>query len=139
MDNEMAQTLEKLFDLKGKIVVAEKELSVLEDQYKALKYGLIETLEESNLTSVKDAKGRTARRMADQIRASFLKENKDEALNWLRDNGYAYAVQPGVHHATLSKIIKERLDIGEPFPTGLFSYFIEKNVALIGAKEAANV
>jgi len=130
MINEIPERFEVLFQLKKEIPPLEKELAEKKHAYHKLKMELINYLEENGVKSIKDLQGRLAKILPIATHASIKKENKDAAFEWLKNNGYAYAVQPNVHHGTLSKIIKERLEFGNPFPEELFGYYLEKNIAL---------
>lgn len=107
----------------------------IEDQQKKdkqaldkLKDEIIEQMEASGLTALKDERGRQIFLQKPEIYASIRKGMKDEAYAKLKEWGLGDIIQPNVHAKTLSGIIKERLANDDNVPEDIFGYFIKKKL-----------
>ncbi|TXG97769.1 MAG: hypothetical protein E6R08_06520 [Nevskiaceae bacterium] len=58
--------------------------------------------------------------LAADIHAGIVGGKKDEAYQWLRDNGFESLIQESVNASTLKASLKAALKKGEPWPEELF-------------------
>ena len=120
----------RLHELKAKVATAEETLRSLKSDFNAIETQVIEQMEFNSLKTIKDSLGRSVTLVNPILRASVKKENPSAGLEWLEKNKYEYAVKKTIHSGTLSRILKERMDIGEPIPDGIFSVYFQKNLRL---------
>jgi seryl-tRNA synthetase len=123
--NEM---MNELFDLKNQLHDSENTEKNIKEKIEKIKFAIMDYLESNCIQNIKDDVGRMVFMKEPAVRASIKAESKDQAHDWLKENGYEYAIQPSVHHLVLSKILKERLNNGDQIPDYLFTYFLQKDI-----------
>ena len=126
----ITKRMAELFALDAKIEAQKSKLSDLNEKMERIEQQTIEWMEANNMATVKGSDGRQMIVMPPRLFASVKKENRDMAFAWLKDKGFDYAIQPSVHHGTLSTIIKDRISNGNSFPDDCFSYYHKKSLSL---------
>lgn len=113
--NEMVAVRERLDQKKH-------EQAEIQKLYDLLRKKLVpETMENMGIQTVKlTGIGRLSLRA--EAYASFAKDKKQEAMQWLVDNGHGDLIKEEVNSSTLKAFLKECMREGEEFPDDLFRF-----------------
>ena len=106
----------------------ELELKNVEKEYQRLEVSVVEYMEEQGLKTITNKDGSSVTLPDPTLRASVNKEKSEEALKWLGENGYDYAVKPSIKAGTLSRILTERIKTGDHIPHELFNQYFQKTL-----------
>lgn len=112
--------IKEMADTKTRLDAATKEKANLQKKYDALRIGMIpERMDEEELTTLTvEGIGRVS--LTPDIFSSVPGETKDEAWDWLRDNGHGEIIKETINAGTLKAVLKAMMKKGEDFPTELF-------------------
>lgn len=107
-------------DAKASIDLLAKEKTVWQKKFDHLRMNLIpEMMENEGINKVDfDGIGRVATQ--GNIYASIIKGKKEEAYDWLRDNGHGDLINGTVNASSLKAFLKECMREGIQFPDDLF-------------------
>lgn len=116
----------------AKLEADSKPLKALFDAYKNLL--MPEALEDEGITSMPLAEGfRVGSSLT--FRASIREGKKDEAFDWLRDNGHPDIISDTVNSSTLSAVASELMkDHCRELPAELFNVAIMPNTSVTATK-----
>lgn len=78
-----------------------------------------EFLEDNDLASIASKDHRVDVR--NQMRVTAEKSEKENLLQWLKDNGYPDMVKEGVNAVTLKSFVKTAMDEGTPYPAEMIN------------------
>jgi chorismate mutase len=129
--NEQEMVL-RLKALDEEISKMDSELSALKHKRDNVKRALIEYMEANAITRTAEYPGLGYAILPKPVlRASVAEENKPDLFEFLKGIGRDEAVKSTVHPSTLSSIIRERIEAGEPVPEYVKFYF-QQNVLIHG-------
>lgn len=105
---------------KEEIEALGKEKTTWQKRFDHLRMVLIpEKMEEEGINKVDfDGIGRVTTEA--NLYASIIKDKKEEAYDWLRDNGHGDLINGTVNASSLKAFLKECMRNGEAFPDDLF-------------------
>lgn len=128
-DKTVAQRIEEFFKLKDTIANMDDSIKKHKAELEKMGEELIENMEASGLTQLKDASGRVVFLKTPAVYASIKKEKKEDALALLKGEWQlGDFIQESVSPSTLSRVVKERLETGKTVPDDLFSVFLKKKL-----------
>ena len=99
----------KFLVLRARAKQAKDESVELGKQADRLQAGVIEQMDEDDLEKMTITEGASTG-ITYKMRASYLVEDKERALAWIRDLGHAHLIQDGIHHSVLSSLVEELMD-----------------------------
>lgn len=108
-------------EIKSKIEGLKSQQSVLQKEFDHLRLHRIPAMMDEmgidsvNLTGI----GRLSTQGA--LQASIIKDMRDEAYEWLENNGHGDLIKGTVNSSSLKALIKEQIKAGEQFPEELFN------------------
>jgi len=109
--------------IRGELDEARAIKSRLEKKYDTLKKRLAQKMEDEGLEKFSvDGKNITTRV---EVFASIPKDHREDAYNWLKDNGYGEIIIDTVNAQTLKSLVKEQLSEGKSFPEDLIKIYTE--------------
>ena len=119
-DMTIAELAQAQVDVKNEIEALKASTSLLDKRFDDLRLHRIpDKMEETGILSVKlDGIGRLS--MQGNLHASILKDKKEEAYDWLQENGHGDLIKGTVNASTLKAFIKECMKNGEAYPDELF-------------------
>ena len=112
-----------------------KTLTTIKDKLK--KERVPEALDADDVTSVtiETPAGRYRIVGTSKMRASIKKDKKDEAYEWLEENGYSAIIKPTVNAESLSSLAGEHLEEnGEEFPEEMFNQYVQRGTSVTSVK-----
>ena len=125
----MQELMAQFFALRQEHGLAEQALSGLKTKLDETGSQLIELMEESGLTQLKDTEGRTVFLSKPNVYATVKGEKYAEAIDFLKNTWkVGDEIREQIAPATLSRILKEKLEQGETVPEQLFSYYMKRKL-----------
>lgn len=73
--------------------------------------------------------------VTEKLYASIPAPKREEAFNWLRDNGHESLIVQTVNSSSLSAFAKAELELGRDLPDGLFTTHLQNSVSLTASKK----
>ena len=119
-DMTVAELAQAQVDVKAEIDILKASTSLLNKRFDHLRlFRIPEKMEETGILSVKlDGIGRLSTQ--GNIYASIIKGKKEEAYEWLEENGHGALIKGSVNASSLKGFLKEQIREGVPFPDDLF-------------------
>lgn len=119
---DLNQAIGALGQCKLDLEVNEEEHSRLQSHFDFLRNNVIPRLMEGDNVETVTLKGIGRVHLRAELYARLNSGRKDEAYQWLRDNGHGGLVQSTVNASSLKAAIKEQIKTmkGEAFPEDLF-------------------
>lgn len=129
---QYAMLYRALYDAEEKL---SKSLDKLSKKKEELKNKLLPELFEKN--EVKTLTTLTGDRLTvtNKLYANIKKENVEQALDWLRENGGEDIIKETVNHNTLSAFLKSEMEENKEIPEELFSVYVQPSISLTRKKE----
>jgi len=117
--NELAHFMK---DTKDALLEAKAKVSEIQKVFDDLrKRAIPDKMEEMGIENAKiTGVGRIALRA--EAYAGFAKEMKEDAIQWLEQNGHSDLVKEDVNASTLKAFLKEQIRNGEVVPDNLFKF-----------------
>ena len=107
----------------------ELKIKEVSDSLDKVSNSLLSLMEESGMSQVKDLSGRTVFLCKPSVYAQIKGDVIEDALNFLRESwGVQDEIKETIAPATLSRIVKEKLEQGESVPDEFFSYYMKKKL-----------
>ena len=117
----LSAQVSKLKDLEDELTSREDQLKKLKKNIELISGEVIPTMmQEMNISTLKLADG-SAVEVKPIYGASITVDKKEEAFNWLRNNGLGDLIKNEV--MTLKALVRERIEKGLDMPTDLFNVF----------------
>ncbi len=114
---------------KRRLEEMKKTLDIAKDQLDETKSKIIEHLEDTGATATAKYEGLGRLTLkAPQLYAGIKEDYKEEAFNFLREQGMEDVIKETVHPGTLSSFIKGMIEEGEPIPAFIKTHY-KKNVS----------
>lgn len=125
-------------DLVQNLVAARHKTYQLETDLKAAsaeemkaEKALIDYMEQSKISRTADHDRLGYATLAKpRVYATFKKEDEEQVFSFLREIGRDELIKPSIHSASLSALVKERLEVGEPIPEYV-GFYLKPSIRLM--------
>lgn len=137
-DNAPATSLIETYARLREVVEAMDEVSkALSAAHEEMRMHMIpQAFERENIQSLNTKSGHRVT-VSSIVRASMGSDRKDEAMEWLKDNGLGDLIKPTVNASSLAAAAKDFLGQGKELPPDLFTVAVLPQTSFTKAKSKA--